>query len=281
MALGSGHQTVTTGANFIPEIWSKELQRARESNLVASNLFKRFDVDVKSKGDTIHVPLISNLSVNAKAASTQVTFNAPTENVVDININKHYECSFLIEDVLDAQSAYNLAMEYKDKQAYALAKQMDTDVLALYTNITQTVSSSGTPPTDSNILRAVQYLDDADAPAKDRVFIMRPSLKSTLLAIDRYVDTNFVGMGDMPVKTGLFGQRYGLAFYVSTNIPLDGSSNPVNIVAHKETYALAVQKDLVMRNDYIIEYLSNAYVGQVLYGVKTYRSDHACLVYSN
>ena len=90
MALGSGHQTVTTGANFIPEIWSKELQRARESNLVASNLFKRFDVDVKSKGDTIHVPLISNLSVNAKAASTQVTFNAPTENVVDININKHY-----------------------------------------------------------------------------------------------------------------------------------------------------------------------------------------------
>lgn len=280
MGLGSAHHTTTTGANFIPEVWSKELQVATQSNLVAGKLVKRFDADVKVFGDKIHVPKISNLTANSKSASSQVTFNAPTEGVVDIDINAHYECSFLIEDILDAQSKNNLAEEYKSKQAYALAKQVDTDILALNTNITQTVGSSGVPPSDLNILRAIQYLDDADAPYEDRAFIMKPSLKATLLAIDKYVSQDFVGM-DLPVKTGLFGQRYGIPFYVSTNVGNDGSGNPINQLIHKEVYCLAMQKNVEMKNDYIIEYLSQAYVAQVLYGVKTYRATFGCLVYSN
>lgn len=280
MGLGTAHQTVTTGANFVPEVWSKELQVATESSLVAAKLVKRFDSDVKSFGDTIHVPLISNLSATSKTASTQVTFNAPTESKIDIDINKHYECSFLIEDILDAQSKYRLAEEYKQKQSYALSKQIDTDILALNSNITQSVGTSGNPPSDVNFLRAIQYLDDADAPFEERSFIMRPSVKAAFLAIDKYVDTRFVGMGDIAVKTGLFGQRYGIPFYQSTNVPLDGSSNPINILMHKECYAAALQKNITMKDDYIIEYLSQAYVAQVLYGVKTYRANFGCLVLS-
>lgn len=281
MGLGSAHQTVTTGANFIPEVWSKELQVATQSNLVVGKLIKRFDADVKAFGDTVHVPKISNLTATAKSASTAVTFNSPTEGVVDITINAHYECSFLIEDILDAQSKYNLSEEYKAKQAYALAKQIDTDLLALNTNITQTVGTTGVPPSDLNILRAIQYLDDADAPYEDRAFVMKPSLKATLLAIDRYVDRDFIGMNESPVATGRFGQRYGIPFYVSTNVGLDGSSNPINQLFHKEVYCAAIQKNIEMKNDYIIEYLSQAYVAQVLYGVKTYRATFGCLVYSN
>lgn len=279
MGLGSNHQTVTTGANFIPEIWSKQTQVATEANLVAARLVKRFDADVQSKGDTIHVPIVSNLTATAKSASTAVTFSSPTEDKIDISINKHYHIGFIIEDILSAQSAYNLSEEYKNKVAYGLAKQVDTDVLGLYSSVTQTVGTSGTPPGDNDILRAIQYLDDADAPDTDRSFIMKPSLKATLLAIDKYVDKDFVD--DMPVKTGLFGQRYGLMFYVSTNVPTDGSSNPINVVMHKEAYACAMQKNLTVKSDYVIDYLGTAVVGQVLYGVNNYRTDHACLVYSN
>lgn len=279
MGLGTNHMTITTGANFIPEIWSKEVQRATESNLVAARLVKRFDGDVKSKGDTIHVPIISNLSATAKTASTAVTFSSPTENKVDITIDKHYHIAFIVEDILDAQQAYNTAEEYKEKGSYGLAKQMDTDILALYTNITQTVGSSGVPPTDNNILRAIQYLDDADAPSSDRSFIMRPSLKASLLGIDRYVDQDFVD--DQPVKTGLFGQRYGVNFYVSTNVPVDGSSNPINQLIQKEVYAAALQQNISVKSQYIIDFLGTAYALQILYGVASYRATFGCLVYSN
>lgn len=281
MGLGSNQMTTTTGAVFIPEVWAKELQRATESNLVGARLIKRFDAEVQNVGQIVHIPKISNLTATAKAANTAVTFQAPTEGKIDLTINKHYECSFLIEDYLEAEAAYRIQEEYKEKQAYALAKQVDTDILALYTNLTQTVGTSGVPPTDNNFLRAIQYLDDADAPAQDRAFIMRPSLKATLLAIDKYVNQDFVGMGDIPVKTGLFGQRYGVLFYVSTNIPLDTNSNPVNQLIQKEVYAAALQKNITLKTDYIIEYLGQAYVAQVLYGITSYRSTFGVQVLSN
>jgi hypothetical protein len=82
------------------------------------------------------------------------------------------------------------------------------------------------------------------------------------------VDSNFVG--DMPVKTGLFGQRYGLPFYVSTNVPTS-SSNPINLMIHKEAFALAIQKDITMKSDYILEYLGMGHVAQVLFGAAEYR----------
>lgn len=281
MALGSNQMTINTGAVFIPEVWAKELQRATESNLTAARLVKRFDAEVQNVGQIIHIPKISNLTANVKSANTAVSFNSPTEGKIDLTINKHYECSFLIEDYLEAEAAYRIQEEYKEKQGYALAKQMDTDILALNTNITQTVGTTGVPPTDLNMLRAIQYLDDADAPAQDRAIIMKPSLKSSLLAIDKYVNQDFTGMGDIPVKTGLFGQRYGILFYVSTNIPNDSSGNPSNLMFQKEVFAAAVQKNVTIKSDYILEYLGQGYVAQVLYGVITYRSTFGVNVLSN
>lgn len=280
MPLGTAGMTVTTGAVFIPEVWAKEMQRATESNLVAARLVKRFDAEVQNVGQIVHIPKISNLVATAKSANTQVTLQAPTETKLDLTVNKHYESSFLIEDYLEAEAAYRIQEEYKEKAAYALAKQVDTDLLALNSGITQTVGTSGVPPSDLNILQAIQYLDNADAPAQDRAFIMKPSLKATLLATDRYVNQDFVGMGDVPVKTGLFGQRYGVLFYTSTNVPNDSNGNPINQLIHKEAYCAAIQKNITVKTDYILEYLGQLYVSQVLYGILGYRATFGVLVYS-
>lgn len=281
MALGSSQMTVTTGAVFIPEVWSKEVQRATEANLVTGRLVKRFDADVQNVGQIVHIPKISNLVATAKAANTQVTLQSPTETKIDLTINKHYESSFLIEDYLEAEAAYRIQEEYKEKAAYALAKQMDTDLLALNTNVTQSVGTTGVPIADKDYLRAIQYLDDADAPAQDRAFIMKPSCKATLLAIDKYVNQDFTGMGDVPVKTGLFGQRYGILFYVSTNIPNDSSGNPSNILMQKELYAAALQKNITLKTQYKAEYLGQLYVTQILYGIITYRATFGVNILSN
>lgn len=273
MGLGTNHMTSTTGSVFMPEIWSRELQIATESNLVIGRLVKRFDAEVREKGQILHVPKVSNLTANAKSASTQVSFQSPSETKLDININQHYEASFIIEDYLDAQSGYMIAEEYKHKSVYALAKQIDTQVASLYTNITQTVGTAATDPTDQNFVRGIQYLDDADAPDTERFFVMAPKVKAAFLQIDKYVNERYTGTGidDLPVKTGLFGQRYGIPFFVSTNVPTS-SGNPINILAHKEVFCLAVQKNIEMRTDYIIEYLGQAYVTQVLWGSLTYRA---------
>jgi len=53
MALGSNHQTTTTTANFIPEIWSEEVVAAFKQNLVMAPHVYNLNHN-KKKGDTIN-----------------------------------------------------------------------------------------------------------------------------------------------------------------------------------------------------------------------------------
>ena len=68
-AIGTNHQTVTTGANFIPEIWSDETIAAYKSNLVVANLVTRLNHKGK-KGDTIHIPTPVRGSATSKEANS-------------------------------------------------------------------------------------------------------------------------------------------------------------------------------------------------------------------
>ncbi len=80
-----------------------------------ANLVKRFDSDVADGGDVLHVPKVSNLTANAKAANTQVTLNSPTETEFTMNINRHFEASYLVEDRLKFQAKYNILEQYSPK----------------------------------------------------------------------------------------------------------------------------------------------------------------------
>ena len=109
MALGTDQITVTTADKFIPDVWAMETLRATEDALVMAPLVKRYDSLVEKRGDTIHIPNLSNLSANDKSANTQVTLQTVTETETTININKHKETSFLVEDIVKVQSNYDLS----------------------------------------------------------------------------------------------------------------------------------------------------------------------------
>src|SRR5258708_4385964 len=130
--------TTTTAAVFLPTLWSVETLRAAENALVAAGLVKRYDALVKAKGQAIKIPNISNLTVTAKTANNDVTTQAITESSVTLNVNTWYESSFEIEDMVAVQSNYDLRSEYSEKAGYAIAKQVNSDLLVLYTGFTTT-----------------------------------------------------------------------------------------------------------------------------------------------
>src|SRR3990167_1950105 len=151
MALGTSQQTITTGANFIPELWGPNVIVATENNLVMDKLVWDWSEPAKGKGDTVRRPNISNMTTNAKAANTEVTLNATTESMVTLNIGTHNECSFLIEDMLKVQSAFNLMEYYTKKTGYAIASTRDTDLLNLIASFSQVLGSAGTDLGDADI----------------------------------------------------------------------------------------------------------------------------------
>lgn len=282
MPLGTNDMTGTTLAVFRPNIWAKETLKARESNLVLVPRVKHYDRDIKSAGQTVEIPNLSNLTANLKVANTQVTLNGPTETKTTITINQHYESSFLLEDFAEIQSAYDAASEYTSKTGYALAEKMDGFVATGITDgAAQTIGTAGTALTSSILLTANRYLDDAKAPSTERYFVVTPKGKQELLGIDQFVRWDAVGTGDA-IRNGRIGELYGIEVSMSQNLVVTAGTPDVHnhLLFHKEAYAIAVQKDITFESQRKAEYLGTLFVAQSLWGGAMLRDDHAVVVRS-
>lgn len=280
MAYPSNPMDGTTLANFRPLIWAKETLKARESALVLVPRIKHYDRDIKSAGQTVEIPNLSNLAANLKVAGTAVTLNNPTEGKTTITIDQHYESSFLLEDFAEIQSAYDAAKEYVEKTGYALAEKMDTTVVNELTDYaSKTAGAYGVALDDTTILTANRYLDEAKAPSTDRTLAVTPKGKQEMLAIDKYVRYDALGNGEA-IKNGRIGNIYGIEVVMSQNLRVTaGTPNQHNnLLFHKEAAAIAVQKDISFESQRKAEYLGTLYVAQSLWGVKILRADHAVAV---
>ena len=290
MPLGTSQITVTSGANFIPEIWSQTIKKAVEESLVMAARVLRLDADVREKGDTIHVPDLSNLTANDKSANTEVTLQVTTEGVTNVSINKHKEASFVVEDIVKVQSQYDLMRLYTQKAGYAIAEQIDSDLHALYSGLSQSVEPGSTAMTELKIVTGVQYLDLANAPNTDRHLIISPYAKKDMLQIANFVQalTAGYGMGGAPrspILTGTIGELYGIEVAMSTQVvnlastltTVDGMQN---LMFHREAFVLAQQTSPRVQSQYILEHLGWLTVVDVLYGVLKYRDTFGVVVHS-
>jgi N4-gp56 family major capsid protein len=293
--------TVTTAATFIPEIWSDEIVAAYKKNLVLANVVKRMNFKGK-KGDTVHVPAPTRGSASAKSASTAVTLIAATETEVEISINKHYEYSRLIEDIVEVQALSSLRSFYTEDAGYALAKQVDTDLIQLgrafngatvgtndYATATATskafIGSDGTTAynsstsnaaalTDAAIRRTIQRLDDTDAPMDGRFFIIPPSSRNTLMGLARYTEQAFVGNGNA-IRNGEIGQLYGIPVFTTSNADFGAGSSGLDricLMGHRDSMILIEQVGVRSQTQYKQEYLATLYTADTLYGVSAMRA---------
>lgn len=283
MGLGSDHITGTTIANWRPNIWSQETLKARESALVLAGLVKRYDRDIATKGQTVEIPNLSNLTAHAKVANSQVTLNDPTEGKTTITINQHWEASVLIEDFAEAQSAYDAASEYREKTGYAIAEKMDNFIADdMVTNFTESVGTYGSALSYTIILDAKQKLDEAKAPMTERYFVVTPKGHRDLLEIDEFVRYDAMGAASQPsgFRTGRVGMVLGNDVFMSQNLVVTAGTPTQNncLFFHREAYALAVQVQPKTEMQRKTEYLGDLIVTSALWGGKVLRTDHGVLI---
>jgi N4-gp56 family major capsid protein len=296
MALGTDQVTISTAATFIPEIWSDEIVAAYKKNLVAANLFKKMSFAGK-KGDTVHLPSPTRGSAAIKAANAQVTLIAATEGDVAVSIDKHYEYSRLIEDIVEAQALSSLRRFYTDDAGYALARQVDTSLIQLGrtfnggsgvtyggayiggdgTTAYTSGSSNASALTSAGIRRTVQRLDDNDVPMEGRFFLIPPSARNTLMGISEYTAQSFVGEvgAGNTIRNGEIGSLYGIPVFVSSNADTATGGARIALMGHKDAAVLVEQQGVRSQTQYKQEYLGTLYTADTLYGVKELRDGSA------
>ena len=297
-------------ATFIPEIWSDEVRAAYEKSLVLANLVKKMGMTGK-KGDTINIPAPVRGTAVAKASGTAVSIQGNTEGNVAVLIDKHFEYSRLIEDITETQALTSLRQFYTGDAGYALARQVDTDLHNLATELgdasgtyvntasfycdasTGLTAFADDTVTTSDIFTdicfrdLIQKMDDADVPFDNRAFVIPPSLRNAIMGVERYVSSDFVS--GKPVENGKIGNLYGIDVFVSTNCVTSetaannaaGGEIKAALLMHKDTFVLAEQMGVRSQTQYKQEWLANLYTADQLYGVKTLRPDSAFIMNVN
>ena len=289
---------------FIPELWSDEIVAAYKKNLVLANLVNKMSM-VGKKGDTLHIPKPTRGSAAVKAANTAVQIQADLETEVTISVDKHYEYSRMIEDIVGVQALDSMRRFYTDDAGYALAKQVDDDLFTLGKRFGDDNGSgsdwihsnsymidgdngiaayaadgvqAGDEFTDLAFRELIKLMDDADTPMDGRFLVIPPSARRDILGITRYNSADFVD--GRSTNTGLIGTLYGVDIYVTSNVPtieaLEANTNVETkgaILAHRDTMVLAEQMAVRSQTQYKQEYLADLFTSDTLYGIQALRPE--------
>jgi len=302
----------TAAGTFIPEIWSDEVIAAYQKNLKLAPLVKRIQMSGK-KGDVIHIPKPTRGTASAKAEATAVTIQANLESELQISVDRHFEYSRLIEDIVEVQALNSLRQFYTEDAGYQLALKVDTDLHSAGTGFgnggaivysgsvaptdyqhtgcffndngtttqyTDDTIVAGDDFTDAFFRDMIQKMDDNDVPMENRVLVIPPATRNAIMGIDRYVSSDFVS--GQSVNSGLIGNLYGVDIYVSSNCATieaaaDNTAGTVDtraaLLFHKDAIVMAEQMAVRSQTQYKQEYLSTLYTADTLYGVQVYRPE--------
>src|SRR3990167_3993439 len=175
-------RSIAQTAQYVQELWTREVQQPFDAKLQIAKLVQDRGGLAADGGDTIRVPFTATVDARAKSASVDVTYDSPEGTAIALSIDKHYYSAVKIEDIAKVQSNYDLKAAFQERMAEGVARQIDTDLLALYASAGSTVTG-GAAIDDADILGVVLDFDEANTPQDLRRGVIGHNTKSDLLAI--------------------------------------------------------------------------------------------------
>jgi hypothetical protein len=288
--------TTTSVDDALATIIAAEALGYLKSNTVLARLVARdWDSNVASYGQAVKIPFRGSLSVNDKAADTVVTLNNPTDTSITVTLNKHKEVSFLIEDIARFLARPDYLNGYITDGLAKLAEQIDGDLAALYSGLSQTIDATA-GLAESHFRQARKLLNTAKAPLSQRSAILHEDAEYEMLGIEKVVNRDYAEALGQAANSAMVGRFMGWDVFMDQNIKT--STSQKNLFIHRNAFVLAtrplatapagmgvIQK--VMDEDgmglrvtlsYNPDHLGVQVTIDVLYGVAELRDNHGVVV---
>jgi hypothetical protein len=285
MALGSAGFSGTGGShdNYTPEIWSARIQSAFEVQTKA----KPHCLDLSSLlsaqgGDVIRVPKLANRTASTRTLTSfaQITPAGATEGQFSMNVQTWKIDPEFVSDALPAQTKLFQMSQIDGKMQSSLAVAFDADVFANYSSLTASLgdNTGGTNLGPDDLFDAIEQLhtnniDDLG----NMVFILSPKtytamLKNSTITSQDWVDEKSKVTGKVPMIGGV-------KVVQSNNLPTHANGGKVNLLLHKEAFAIAIAKPATVETQRTLDHLGTTIVGQMLYGTGCYRAEAGVTMY--
>lgn len=264
---------MTFPANFIPEIWSKKIQKIFDKNAVFVPLVNRdYEGEIKSAGDTVHIRTFGDVAVNDYTRDMTISFQSLEDPMVDLVIDQQKYFAFKLDDLNKAQADINILEGYAGRAAIEIRNVIDRHLHSHYADVASAniIGTSGAPITLTKdtvygyLCDLGKLLDDKNIDQEGRNLVVNPAVKNLLRKAPEFVRAT--GMGDKVVTNGMIGEVAGFNVHVSTNLNTVSTNTPI-LAFTKDfmTFASQVSKVEKVRPDNMF---ADAVKGLYLYGSK-------------
>jgi hypothetical protein len=269
--MADGNVTITTAANFIPEMWRDAILDYAERKFQMRNQVLDFSSMLSSGGDILNIPKVTEETAAAKSANTAVTYTNNTDGVIQLAVDQHHYEAKRIEDIVRVQESADLFNAYAQSMGYALAKKVENYLALLVQGATgnDVALSTDNTFTTALIRSGLQKLLDAgyDYTDGEHYFYCSPAAYMSLLSLGDFTEAQKRGDAENPLASGRIINAYGLEVYASTDWDDDGGSgDETATIFNKNSVYFAQQLAPRVQSSYDIDHLATSVVADVLFG---------------
>jgi hypothetical protein len=230
--------------NFIPAVWSAKLaEKFYAASVYGEIANTNWQGEIASMGDKVFINTAPTITIANYTAGGSLSYQVPTPDVQELNIDKGKYFAFQINDVLEFQAKPNLLDMFSTDAAEQMRISIDSNVIyntftggaAANKGATAGVKSSsynlGTDVAPvslngGNVLQTILYmasvLDEQNVPESDRWLVIDPATR-TLLMQSNLAQAQFMGDSASPVRNGKIGKIDRFTVYVSNQLPKGAS----------------------------------------------------------
>jgi len=224
---------------YIPALYSKKVLRRFLAETVFQDICNRdYEGEVKKFGDTVYVRKDPSITVRDYTVGATLTYEAPKEDAVALEINKAKYTAFKVDDVDRAQSDIDLINMFAKNTKREIAIKVDIEVLtylatgahsdnagatagAISGNVD--LGAAGAPEAINKgnamtyLLQLRQVLDEQNVPEENR-WVVLPAWYCQLLKDGDLKRSDVTGDSTGVIRTGLIGTLDGLRVYRNNNV---------------------------------------------------------------
>ena len=271
--------------NFIPNLWSGQIQKKLRNELVFGGMVnRRFEGELRRKGDTVTIFTVGETTI--KDMVSRKTNGAPREidapegiaiTNVSLVVDQEKYFNVGIDDVDAIQRNADLFPEYIDSAVYGLKSAMDKHIADKMKKGAGSQLGTVESPVElsadtiyNEILKLKVALDRANAPQIGRFLVMPPEAEGMLLADNRFI---YVGTGGNALANGKLFKASGFDIAISNDLTPD-DNNVYQIIASNRESTAFVEQILHIEPYRVEKAFSDAVKGLAVYGAKVIKPEH-------
>jgi hypothetical protein len=240
--------------NFIPEVWASQVFQDFDTRTVLTPLCNRnYEGDIKQAGDRVYITKLGPITVNSytKNSTANITVQDLADAQTAFYVDQQKYFAFQMDDVDQAQTKPGVMAEAARLSGVALAKDADTYIAGLYTQAgASTYQSVTVASSDSAFLtlcgKAMQYLDEMDAPTEGRWITIPPWVNATMVKQNIQLT---LGQNAQLFTAGYLGRFMGFDVLMSNNL-VTGSTHTAASPVHE---VMAGTQDAITFADQIVK----------------------------